>query len=162
MTHVAFRQSAETNTNPDLLLLEFSEQGGDVFQRAVDNSEDVIFEGNTFVATDIGAFIPSEGDTFKAPSLTFSNVSRAVGRAVLASETRIVCRLIHIDGADYTVSGGVRTYYTAIQDTKNMVVVEDAEVDILSASGTLGAALSADLPYPFNRTHKQVFPGVYI
>lgn len=158
----AYRQSAETNTSPDLLLLEFSERGGSVVERAVLNNENVIFESNTFYRSGFDCNIPSADEMFKAPSLTFSNVGRVAGQAVLAARDRIVCRMIHVDGGDFTVSGGVRTYHNAIQDTKNMVVITDVTGDVMTISGSLGAALSADLPYPNKRSLKSIFRGAYM
>ena len=162
MTHPAYRQSAETNTTPDLFLLEFSERGSDDVSRAVLNNEDVIFEGNTFARASFGCSVPSDGDVFKAPSLTFSNVERVLGKAVLAAKGRIKCRMIHVDGGDYTVSGGVRTYYTAIQDTKDLLVISGVSADVITISGDLGSSLPMDIPYPAAKSTKAAFPGCYL
>ena len=161
-THDTFRQAAETNTEPDLLLLEFSDSNGVVVDRAVLNNENVIYDGETYVATDTDINTPSEGEEFKAPSLSFSNISREPGMLVLHAEGRIKVRLIHLDGSDFTVAGGVRTYYTAIQDTKDMLVITDVTADILTISGSLGPKMSLDLPYPLVRTTAKVFPGLYL
>lgn len=162
MTNVVFRQNKETNTNPDLLLLEFTDTGSTFTERAVRNNEDVIFEGNTYTAMDFTANVPSDKEQFSAPSLTFSNVLRILGRGVRNVDGHIKCRMIHVDGADYTVSGGVRTYYTALQDTKDMIVVRNTQTTPQSVTGTLGPALTNDLPYPVTRVTKARFPGVYI
>ena len=163
MTHPAYRQSTETNTAPDLLLLEFHERGSDqVVDRAVLNNEDVVFEDNTFVRAQFECHIPGEGDVFSSPTLAFSNVSRIPGRAVLAATDRIVGRMIHVDGTDFTIVGGVRNYHNSLMDTKNMLVISDATVDHLTVSGSLGPAMSEQMPYPVRKATKQAFPGLYL
>lgn len=161
-TVTTFHEAQETNPDPDLLLLEFYEDGGAVVDRAVINNEDIIFYGETYVATDFSVNIPSDGEDFSAPSLSISNVDRSPGKLVLRANDRIVVRMIEVDGTDYTVSGGVRTYYTIKNDTKNMMVITDATADIRTISGSLGPKLSLDQPYPVPKTNAKAFPGLYL
>lgn len=162
MTAETFRQSQETQTQPDLLLVEFQEDGSGVVERAVLNNEDVIFGGNTYYAAQFDIGLPNDGETQALPSLTFSNVDREAGKLSLSAQDRISCRLIHLDGSDYTVSGGVRTYYTALSDTSNMMVVADVAADILNISGSLAPRLNLDLPSPLFVTNEKTFPGLYL
>ena len=163
MTVEDFKASRETTPDPDLLLFEFWQDGTTVYDRAVNNNEDVIFEGNTFTATSFDVQAPSAENNLSTVQLSISNVSRVAGRAVLNARGKIRCRMIWVNGDDYTVNvDGIREYASSFHDTSNMMVITNAETDVLTVSGDLMAKTDPLMGYPFTKTSEEFFPGLWI
>ncbi len=157
-----FNQANETKVDPDLMLLEFWQEFDTNKHRAVMNNEDVIFDGETYAKAAMEITLPNDGETQSLPSLSFSNIDRTLGRIALNATGKIICRMMIVDGSDYTINSGVRTYNTLLQDTENMMSVSKADVNILTVSGELVPKLDLQIPYPTAKTHRDTFPGVYL
>lgn len=157
-----FQQAQENISEAYLLLFEFWEEFSTEKHRAVLNNEDVIFDGEIYIRASVEITLPNEGDDQQLPSLTFSNVDRVLGKIALNTGNKIICRMIEIDGFDYTIINGVRHYNKSISDTENMMVVANADVSTLTVSGELFPKLDLQIPTPISKTNKNSFPGLYL
>jgi len=151
----------ETILDPNLLLMEFWQEFSSTRHRAVKNNEDVIYAGNTYVKAAMNVTLPNSGDTQHNTSVTFSNVTRDLGKAALAAVGKIQCRLIQVDGTDFTGSNP-RTYNTALWDTDNMIVLSKVDINTLTISGDLVPKLDLLLPYPLVKTSAEFYPGLWL
>ena len=156
------QQASETSIDPDLLLLEFWQEFDTTKHRAVMNNEDVVFDGETYAKASMEITLPNEGETQQQTQITFSNIDRILGRFALNAVGKIICRMIIVDGSDYTIVSDVRNYATAISDTANMMAVSQVDVNILTISGDLSPKLDLQIPYPTVKTNANTFPGIYL
>lgn len=139
-------------TSPDLLLLEFWEQGrSDQKERAVVNNEDITSNSLVYPKSAIQIALPSS--TSEAPTLkvSVSNIERIIGRKVLSTKLPIICRLMEINAA---------TPDTILRDTYDLLVLEGAEVTAESVSGNLLPQLSPLEPFPNEGVNIEFFPGL--
>lgn len=157
-----YQQGSETITEPNLLLLEFWQEFDTTKHRAVMNNEDVVFDGETYVRSAMEITLPNDGDVQQTTSITFSNVDRILGRFALNAVGKIICRMIIVDGYDYTIVSDVRNYATALMDTQNMMTVSKIDVNVLTISGDLTPKLDLQTPYPVNKTNANAFPGIFL
>lgn len=142
-----------TSTQPYRLLIEMSEGSTGIVHRAVVGNENFVFEGNTFIATDMAVKLPGSSVTQLRASLEMSNLTRVPSRAAFSARERVGCRLVLTDAVSPS---------TAIIDTKNMLVFESMGGDSRRVSGELGPRASLQEPYPFYRSTKDIFPGAYL
>lgn len=140
-------------SDPHIILLEFQEDGQSAINRAAINTEDVVFEGNTFYKAGIDIQLPSTQDGETQAQMVASNIDRVLGRALNAATQRINVRMILVDASDLT---------TAIIDTKNLMVISQASGNSTKVSGSLGPRAGLLEPVPFKRTTKQDFPGIWL
>lgn len=157
-----FQQANETIVDPDLLLLEFWQEFEAFKHRAVMNNENVVYGGETYVRAAMEVTLPNDGETQSLPSLTFSNVDRTIGRFALNATGKIICRMMIVDGSDYSIVSDVRNYNTLLSDTQNMMSVAKVDVNTLTVSGDLMPKLDLQLPSPIFKTNANSFPGIYL
>lgn len=156
-------ESKETIVDPDLMLFEFYEEGSTVFDRAVANNEDIIYDGNTYTQANFNIVPPDSENRQVTTSLSVSNISRAAGKAINAARGRIRCRVIFLDGKAYTVgSGGVRTYTKVKWDNYASTVVADPVTNIYTVSGDLAPKADSLFAYPLIKTSRTFHPGLYL
>lgn len=144
--------SADPVADAHVILLEFAEDGKSAVHRAAINNEDVVFGGETYVATDIAINLPGSGDGAPSVRLEMSNLSRVVGRAINAARARIGCRILLVDMGNPSV---------AIIDTKNLFVLRSASGDSVRITAELGMRADLQEPVPPRRTTRAFFPGVW-
>lgn len=135
-----------------VILLEFQEDGQSTVHRAAINNEDIESNGETYVATDISIALPGSGDGELGVSLSMSNLSREIGKAINRATGRIGCRIMLIDASAPD---------TLIMDTKNLLVLATATGDGVRITGQLGMRASLQEPVPSRRTSRMFFPGVW-
>lgn len=157
-----FEQGKETQTEPYLLLLEFWQEFETFRHRAVLNNENVVFDGETYLKASAEISLPDGGETQSVPSITFSNVDRDIGRFALNVVGKIICRMIIVDGYDYTIVDDVRNYASAITDTLDMLAIASVEANVLTISGDLIPKLDMQIPYPINKNTPEGMPGLYL
>lgn len=140
-------------SDPHVILLEFQEDGQAVIERAAINTEDIVWNGNTYVAAAIDVVAPMSGGDETSAQLRASNVDRVIGRALNAATGRVNVRIIVIDTALPDV---------ALIDTKNNLVFTDTTIAADVVSATLGSRMSLLEPVPPRRTTRSTFPGVWL
>jgi hypothetical protein len=139
--------------DPHIILLEFQEDGQAAINRAAINTEDVIWNGNTYYRSSIDIQLPVTGDNETRAIMTASNIDRLLSRALDCANQRISVRMILIDYAAPEVP---------IIDTKNLLVIPSASGDTNSVSADLGPRATLLEPIPFKKTTKQEFPGIWL
>lgn len=156
MPSVTVAQRDKVNRDPisdaHLILLEFLEDGRDFVHRAAVNNDDVFHQGNNYVAADIAIHLPGSGEEEVGVRLEMSNISRLPGAVVAKAQNRIGCRIKLVDESAVD---------TAIIDTSNLLVIRQATLDSVRISAELGPRASLQEPFPFRRTTRQFFPGVW-
>lgn len=154
MVTAAQRHKANLDPIEDahILLLEFQEDGSSTVHRAAVNNEDIVSNGNTFTATDIGVNLPNSGDQMPSVSLDMSNITREIGKSLNWARNRVGARLMLVDASIPN---------TAIIDTLNMMVIAESGGDSVRVSATLGPRAALNEPWPPRPTSKQFFPGVW-
>lgn len=159
-----FKHSKQVQPDPDLMLLEFWEEGySNSRARAVMNNVDVIFDGNVFTRTKLEVTPPSSENEQSTTQISISNISRIAGRTVLSARGKIRVRVMWVDGEDYTIdTGGTRVYGSLLYDTDNMMVVDNIEANVLTVSGDLLPRAEPLMGYPFTKTSEEFFPGLWI
>lgn len=148
-----YNQGNEFISEPELLLLQFWEEGSTVVHYAALNTENITHDGNEYVASSFELTLPDEGAEQGNVNLTIPNVERIAGRTVLSAVNKIQCRMILVDGSDHEV---------VISDTKNMLVLSSVTADQRSVSGTLIAKADVLLPDPLRGTSASFFPGLWL
>lgn len=157
MPVVTFAQRHKLNrdpvADPHIVLLEFQEDGQAAIERAAINTEDVVWNGETYHRSAINITLPNSGDGETRAQLVASNIDRIISRAMNAATQRINVRIILID-------------FTApdlpLVDTKNLLVIPSASGGAVEVTADLGPRASLQEPVPFRRTTKQDFPGVWL
>ena len=139
-------------SQPHVILLEFSEDGQDVVIRAAVNNEDIVHQGELYVATNISVVLPSAESEDVSATLIASNQERILGRAIDRAKRRITVRMMMID---------VSLPDIAIMDTQDLMVAESATVNGAIISLSLGPRASMQEPVPTRRTTRNSFPGVW-
>ena len=139
-------------SDPHIILLEFQEDGMATIHRAVANTEDFDWEGNTYYQRDITIELPNSGEGETQARLSTSNIDRTLGRVLDSATQRINVRLIVID---VTAPG------TPLIDTKNLLVIPSAS-GMNELSVNLGPRASLQEPVPFVPTTQATFPGVWL
>ena len=138
-------------SDPQIVLLEFQEDGSSTVHRAAANTEDVVWQGNTYIRRQIDVELPGTSTNETRARLVTSNIDRILGRAIDAAVQRINVRLILIDFATGE----------ALIDTKNLMVIPSAS-GMVELSVELGPRASLLEPVPASPTTRADFPGVYI
>jgi hypothetical protein len=139
--------------DPHIILLEFQEDGQAAINRAAINTEDVIWNGNTYYKSSIDIQLPVTGDNETRATMTASNIDRLLSRAIDSANQRINVRMILIDYA---------APETAIIDTKNLLVIPSASGDANSVTADLGPRATLLEPVPSKKTTKLEFPGIWL
>lgn len=141
-------------TDAHVLLLEFQEDGQSVIERAAINTEDIVWNGETYYRAGIEVKLPSTGDGDISAQLVAANVDRLISRALDKAEQRINVRMIMIDTSAPDAT---------LIDTENLLVMPIAST---SPDGRITASPSARAnmqePVPDKRTTKQEFPGAWL
>ena len=153
---VTTTQRHKVNRDPisdaHLILLEFQEDGESTVHRAAINNEDIISNGNTYSGMAISISLPGSGDGEQNVTIEASNITRDLGRAFLAASRQVGCRIMLIDASAPN---------TAILDTGNSLVIRDVSVTGATISASLGSRAPLNEPYPWKRTSKIFFPGLF-
>jgi len=139
--------------DPHIVLLEFQEDGQIAIERAAINTDDVVWNGNTYTRAAINVVAPESGDDQPSARLEASNIDRILGRALNAADRRITVRMIVTD---------VSIPDSVLLDTKNSLVIGDGSIAAQIVSATLAARMDLREPVPFKRTTRSTFPGVWI
>lgn len=157
---VAQRHAANLDPvgDPHVVLLEFSEDGSGVTHRAAINTENVVYDGNEYVAADIAITLPSAGDAEPSVRVEMSNVDRLIGSALSFARNRVGCRMLLVTGFD---TSSPPEASDLLIDTRNLFIINSASVDSDRVSSTLGPRMSLQEPVPFRRTTRALFPGVW-
>jgi len=139
--------------SPHIILLEFQEDGKSLVHRAAINTEDVVWQGNTYTRAAIQIELPETRDGETRARGTISNVDRFFSRAVDSARQRINCRLIlvNVDAPD-----------VALIDTMNLLVIPNASGRSDSISFELAPRAGLLEPVPAKQTTKQDFPGIWL
>lgn len=139
--------------SPHIILLEFQEDAKSLVHRAAINTEDVVWQGNTYTRAAISVELPETRDGETRAQIVAANIDRIMSRALNGAENRINCRLILIDfGApDY-----------ALIDTLNLLVIPSASGNASQITAQLAPRASLLEPVPFKQTTKADFPGVWL
>lgn len=137
-----------------VILLEFQEDGATDVLRVAVNNEDVVFDGQTYTRSAIQVHPPSSGGDDPTASLSVSNVDREVGKVLDACRKRINVRLMVVDTGNLTAD--------PIIDTRNLMVIPSASGDTVQVTAQLGPRADQQEPVPFQRTTRQMFPGVWV
>lgn len=157
MPRVTDAQRHKLNRDPirdaHLVLLEFQEDGSPTVHRAVANTEDFDWRGNTYYRRQVGIELPNTGKGETSAKLVTSNIDRILGRALSAATQRINVRLILIDSS---VPDD-----TPLIDTRNLLVIPSASGS-LEITVDLGPRASLQEPVPFVPTTQAAFPGVWL
>ena len=153
MSEVNFKSGNRYIDEPDLMLLEFKEQGSSFVHRAVRNNEPIVARGETYEPSNISVTIPNSGDAVQQTNISLPNSSRIPGQAVLQARRPIEVRLINSLGGDYD---------TFLQDTEDMFLLRDVTVDSSTVGGTLTPKADVQISVPFSRTGKEEFPGLWM
>lgn len=156
MPNVTVAQRNKLNRDPiadaHIILMEFTEDRRPVVHRAAINNEDIVHNGNTYIATDISISLPGSGDQDPSVHLDMSNISRVIGAAINQARNRIGCRIILIDSSIPDV---------ALMDTKNLFILGQASGNSVRITSDLGPRATLQEPVPFMRTTRKLYPGVF-
>lgn len=139
--------------SPHIILLEFQEDGKALVHRAAINTEDVIWQGNTYTRAAIQIELPETRDGETRARGTISNVDRFFSRAMDSARQRINCRLILIN---------IDAPEVALIDTMNLLVIPNASGRSDSISYELAPRAGLLEPVPSKQTTKQDFPGIWL
>jgi len=139
--------------DPHIVLLEFQEDGQAAIERAAINTEDVVWNGETYHRSAISITLPASGDGETRAQLVASNIERIFSRALNAATQRINVRIILID---------ITAPDLPLVDTQNLLVIPSASGGAVEVTADLGPRASLQEPVPFRRTTKQDFPGVWL
>ena len=139
--------------DPQIILLEFQEDGNSNVQRAVINTEDVTWQGNVYYKASIDITFPNSGGGGVRAQMTASNVNRVLGRALNAATQRINVRLIQVD---------LTNPDEPMLDSKNLLIIPSASGKAATVTAELAPRASLQEPVPFKRTTKQDYPGVFL
>lgn len=132
-----------------VILVEVQEDGQSAIHRAAINTEDIVSNGETYVASEIFITLPNSSDEEVGVSVSMSNITRVISRAIVRARNRIGLRMMLIDTADPD---------TYLKDTGNMLVLINVSGNE-NISGDLAPRASVLEPWPPMRTRKQFFPG---
>lgn len=132
-----------------VILIEVQEDGAVAVHRAAINTDDVVSNGETYVASEIIITLPSSSDEEVGVSVSMSNITREISRAVARARNRIGIRMMLIDTADPD---------TYLKDTGNMLILTNVSGNE-TVTGDLAPRASVLEPWPPMRTRKQFFPG---
>lgn len=139
--------------DPHIVLLEFQEDGQASVHRAAINTEDIVWNGETYYRSSIDIQLPASGEDEARAQLVASNVDRILSRALDAATQRINVRMILIDAAAPD---------TPLIDTANLMVIPSGSGNAAEISVDLGPRAGLLEPVPFQRTTKQAFPGIWL
>jgi hypothetical protein len=140
-------------TDPHIILLEFQEDGKSLVHRAAINTEDVEWNGETYVRAAVSVELPETRDGETRAQVVASNVERIMSRALNSATQRINVRLILID---------VAAPEYALIDTMNLLVIPSASGNAERITMQLAPRASLQEPVPFKQTTKADFPGVWL
>jgi hypothetical protein len=135
-----------------IILLEFQEDGESTIHRAAVNNEDVISNGNTYTGFAISISLPGSSDADQNVTIEASNITRDLGRAFANAKRQVGCRIMLVDSSAPN---------TAILDTGNSLLIRDVTITGSTISASLGSRAPLDEPYPWRRTNKIFFPGLF-
>lgn len=132
-----------------VILVEIQEDGSSEVNRATINTEDIVSNGNTYTAAEIFINLPNSADEELTVSVSISNITREISRAVRRARNRIGIRMMLIDTSDPD---------TYLKDTGNLLVLSNISGNE-TISGDLTPRAGINEPWPPMRTRKQFFPG---
>lgn len=132
-----------------VILVEVQEDGSDTVHRAAINTDDIVSNGETYVAAEIFINPPNSSDEEVGVSVSMSNITREISRAVLRSRNRIGLRMMLID------TSAPDTY---LKDTGNLLVLTNVSGNEV-VTGDLKPRAGSNETWPPMRTRKQFFPG---
>lgn len=136
-------------TDAHVLLIEVQEDGQSFVHRAVVDVDDIVSNGNTYTASEIFINLPNAGEEEVGVSVSMSNITREISRAILRARNRVGLRMMLIDVSDPD---------TYIKDTGNLLVLANVSGNETVTGDLLPRATSQE-PWPPMRTRKQFFPG---
>lgn len=135
-----------------VILLEFQEDGDTTVQRVAINNENITSNANTYTAYPVTITLPGSGDSDQSVGIEATNVDRVLGAAFAKVRTRLGCRIMLIDASAPN---------TLIYDTGSSLILADVTITAETVSGRLLPRAPLDEPYPWRRTTKQFFPGLF-
>ena len=91
------RVNLSPQSDPEICLIEFWEDGSDYVIRAAVNSEDYVWNGETYTRSQIDVLLPKSGDQTSTAGLEASNVNRSPGQLALSAERRLNIRMIAVN-----------------------------------------------------------------
>lgn len=153
MSSVNFKSGNRYNTDPDIVLMEFWEQGKSNRHRAAHNNENVVSNGEEYIASSINVTLPNASDQIQEANISISNISRIPGKAVLSAKQQLQVRLMNSSGLDRD---------NFLQDTLDMLVIRDVTITPISVGGTISSKADPLIAYPFSRTGYKAMPGIWI
>ena len=151
-TQQRHRVNLHPQSDPEICLIEFWEDGSDYIVRAAVNSEDYVWQGETYTRSQIDVLLPNSGDKSSTASLEASNVNRAPGQLVLTAERRVNVRMI-----------AVNTYLEqALIDTKTNFYARSKTVEAQTVTMDLASKLDLQEPVNQRSVNRSEFPGAYL
>lgn len=139
--------------DPHVILLEFQEDGKSLVHRAAINTEDVVWQGETYVRAAVSVELPETRDGETRAQVVASNIDRIMSRALNSATQRINVRLILIDIAAPDMP---------LIDTVNLLVIPNASGNSEQITAQLEPRASLLEPVPFKQTTKAEFPGIWL
>lgn len=140
--------------SPHIILLEFQEDGKSLVHRAAINTENVVWQGETYSRAAIQIELPETRDGETRARGTISNVDRFFSRAMDSARQRVNCRLLLINADALDAP--------PLIDTMNLLVIPNASGRSDSVSFELAPRAGLLEPVPFKQTTKQDFPGIWL
>lgn len=140
--------------DPQIILVEFQEDGQAAINRAAINTENVEWNGETYYRAAIDIQLAGSGGDEARATMVASNIERLLSRAINSATQRVNVRLILIDVSTPEAP--------ALIDTENLMVIASATATAEEISADLGPRASLLEPVPAKRTTKPEFPGIWL
>ena len=146
------RVNLAPQSDPEICLIEFWEDGSDDRLRAAVNSEDYEWEGETYTRSQIDVFLPGSGDVTSTAGLEASNVNRLPGQLVLRAERRLNVRFIAVN----------TVLEQALIDTKTNFYARSKSVTAEIVSMDLASKMDFEEPVNTKAVTRSEYPGAYL
>lgn len=146
------RVNLSPQSDPEICLIEFWEDGSLDRLRAAVNSEDYVWEGETYTRSQIDVLLPRSGDESSTAGLEASNVNRAPGQLVLRAERRLNVRIIAVN----------TVLEQALIDTKTNFYARSKGVNAETVSMELASKLDFEEPVNSSAVKRSEHPGAYL
>ena len=146
------RVNLSPQSDPDICLIEFWEVGSDYVIRAAVNSEDYVWNGETYTRSQIDVLLPKSGDQTSTAGLEASNVNRSPGQLALSAERRLNIRMIAVN----------TVLEQALIDTKTNFYAKSKAVTAQAVKFDLASKLSFQEPVNARAVTRSEMPGAYL